>query len=471
MRVPPLVGLLAASLITLTSLIAAPAADAARVPCVVGETSPKCKAWTAKVKFVADGDTLRPRIKQGRRWSRKRTVRLTGIQAPELSSYSRARGRRGNCMGVEATEALERLVKRRKVRLLAMRGGSTTQGSRTRLRRTIQVRRGGRWIDPAMVLLRKGLVLWFGNAKEWAWNRTYSRLAAEAAAAGRGLWNPTACGQAGPSPDAPLSLKVKWDAPGTDSAATNNGEWVRIKNGGDTPVPLRDWTLRDSHLRGDKMRSGYRFPRAAVVPAHGSVTVRVGRGIDGGGTYHWGLDEIVFDNASDDRRQLGDGAYLFDPDSELRAHVQYPCRTACSEPLEGRVSVEARYLGVEHEWVTVTNESPEPVSLDEYEIENSPWFYEFGPEDTIAPGQALTLWVRRPHAVPTATPGRRLVEPRPGLSVPGLRDFESTARFLSWSHDRGMLADGGDVVVLRNPGGAPVTGACHGWGGVRCPDA
>ena len=55
--------------------------------------------------------------------------------------------------------------------------------------------------------------------------------------------------------------------------------------------------------------------------------------------------------------------------------------------------------------------------------------------------------------------------------IPGLADFASTSEFLSWGYDKGMLNDGGDVVVLRNPMGAPVAGACDTWGGFPCPKA
>jgi endonuclease YncB( thermonuclease family) len=459
------------TLVLAISLFWVPSASAAKVPCVVGTKAPKCKVWTAKVKDAADGDTFRPKVREGKKWSDKVTVRMTGIQAPELKSYSRAHGRKGNCMGVEAAEALDKMLNGQ-VRLVAMKGGSTTAGGRHRLRRTVQVKKGGKWIDPAMVLLEKGLVFWLPNGSdEWAWNGAYGRLAEEAAAKGVGLWNPNACSRGGSPASDTLNLKVKWDAEGTDSRKTANGEWVRIRNTDPVnPVSLKGWSLRDSDLRGQKMRSGYQFPADAVIPAGGSVTVHVGSGRDSGGKYFWGENKVIFDNATNDKKQMGDGAYLFDPDSEMRAHMQYPCRVTCAEPLDGKLGVSARYLGIEHEWITVTNRSAEWISLNEYEVENVPYFYEFGARDVLAPGKALTLWVRRPHDVPADVAGSKLlVTPSPGLSVPGLTDFASTTAFISWGFDKGLLADDGDVVVVRNPQGAPVAGACDFWGGFRCP--
>ena len=187
-------------------------------------------------------------------------------------------------------------------------------------------------------------------------------------------------------------------------------------------VPLAGWAVRDSHLRGDKHKPGYKFPSSAVIPPAGSIVVNVGEGTDDATTFHWGFPEkeTIFENASNDKKQAGDGAYLFDPDGELRAYAQYPCRMACAEPLAGKITVTARYLGLEHEWVTITNTSAEPVNLYQYELENSPWFYEFGPRDVIEPGEAIVVWVNRPHEVPVTNGSRVLTSAVPGsLPLPG----------------------------------------------------
>jgi endonuclease YncB( thermonuclease family) len=450
----------------LSALAFSPAAEARRIPCVLGDKKgPKCLVWTAKVRLGDDGDTVKARIKKGRYFGPRELVRLTGIQAMELFEYSR-KSRRGACMAVPATVALENMVKRSTVRLLAQKASSRSIGDRrARLRRSIQVKRGGRWIDPAAELLRRGLVLPFPSGQEWAWNGPYRRLAQEAAAKGIGIWNPTSCRKPGPWQSNPLTIKVKWDAPGKDKAS---GEWMRITNFGDTPVPLRGWSIRDSHLRGDKHRPGYKFPPGAVIPPNGSLKVVVGKGRNTETTFYWGMPqkETIFENASNDKKQAGDGAYLFDPHGELRAYMMYPCRVRCSEPLARKVSISARYQGLEHEWVTITNDSSAPVSLYEYELENSPWFYEFGPRDVIQPGRSIVVWIHKPHPVPLTNGGRSLLSPQPGR-IP----FQSVqlGGFRSWNHDVALLNDGADVVLLRNPQGMPVPGACDFWGRTHCP--
>ena len=74
-------------------------------------------------------------------------------------------------------------------------------------------------------------------------------------------------------------MKVKWDAEGVDKAS---GEWIRITNGGSTPVSLKHWSVRDAHLRGDKHMPGYKFPPNAVIPAKDSIRVVVGKGREHG---------------------------------------------------------------------------------------------------------------------------------------------------------------------------------------------
>jgi endonuclease YncB( thermonuclease family) len=402
-------------------------------PCIPGTKAPVCAIWKGKVKPVDDGDTVNVDIR-GDLTARKAKVRLTGVQAMELRSYSRYYGRTGECHAIEATERLEALIRKSKnrVRLAAINPTSIT-GHRGRLRRSLAVRHKRRWMDVGEVLIREGLALWFPNPTEWAWNRRYSRLAEAAARRGVGIWKSDACG-VGPGGQNTLRLKVKWNADDDDSHNVG-GEWVRITNTDPVnDVELGGWWFRDSHLRR------YAFPSTAVVPPGGSITLHMGSGMNDADTFYWGLNEPVFENATNDERQIGDGGYLFDPQGDLRAAVQYPCRTACVEPLAGKVAVEAAYKAPEA--IRVRNVSTEIINLAEYEIESVPWFYEFGTDAVLVPGQTFTLWV-------------------------GNSFLPDTPFARSWGKSVYLLADKKDVVTLRNPRGAPV--ACDAWGGLQCP--
>ncbi|HYH57740.1 MAG TPA: lamin tail domain-containing protein [Thermoleophilaceae bacterium] len=441
----------------LTSLlVAAPAAEAARAPCVPGKKKPKCKVWTAKVKYVADGDTLRPQVKTpGGKYTKKGavTVRMLGLQAPELSHYTRVgKGRRGNCLGPQAANTLDKLIKG-KFRLVALRGSSVTQGKRVRLRRALQVRKGGRWVDPAVTLLEKGLALWFPNGNEWPWNKGYFKATEKAQKRGAGLFNPTACGKPGPSQDAKLRMKIRWDGEGTDKPG---GEWIRIHNESSKEVSLKGWNLRDSHLRGRKLKSGYRFPKNAKIPANGAIRVVVGKGKNDANTFHWGEPHTIFDNVSGDKKWLGDGAYLFDPNSELRAWQMYPCKKTCSEPYNGDINLAVTNNGSTDEWVTLTNRGSDTINLYEYEIENQPFYFEFPRGSFLRPGSSAVLFVHK----------------KPGGVFPGRGPFRGVVSFYEWGKPggRGLFSSTADLVVLRNPNGAPVKGACKAWGRFRCPN-
>jgi endonuclease YncB( thermonuclease family) len=280
-----------------------------------GTAGPRCEIWKGKITFIDDGDTVDVDLARDGTSSPIR-VRITGIQAMEQTVYSSdPHRRRGECHALAATARLERMIKRGRgrVRLAAQDARSRTGG---RWRRSVAVRIHGRWRDVGRVLLAEGDVLWLPNGVEYAWNRTYSALAERAAAAGVGLWNPTGCGS-GPSQGSPLQMSLNWDADGNDGLNVN-GEWARIRNldpGAD--VPLGGWWLRDSALRR------YRFPAWARIPAGGAVTFHVGSGTSTGTTFFWGLSAPAFENPRGDGRGMGDGAYLFDPQGDLRAWSMY----------------------------------------------------------------------------------------------------------------------------------------------------
>jgi len=312
------------------------------------------------VTFVADGDTIDVRVPG----QRVRQVRFTGINAMELQRYSsNPARRRGDCHGRDAAAFVERHVNRsrHRVRLAAQRVSSR---SGRRLRRSVWVRSGGRWRDLAKLELAAGHALWLPNGDEWAHNREYAELAARAVAARRNLYDGDACG-AGPDADLPVALAVNWDADGSDDG-NRNGEWVDIRNGGSRPLRLGGWFFRDSSLRVSTKRRppGYEFPASAVVPAGGSVRLRMGCGADGPRVLHWCQDDAVFENVTGGPRHVGDGGYLFDPQRDLRASFLYPCLLGCVDTAAGRVRIDPRPNRPEA--MTIVNTSGAAVDLSDH---------------------------------------------------------------------------------------------------------
>jgi micrococcal nuclease len=291
----------------------APAATAA---CAPGPSSPTCFVRTGKVTKVSDGDTLDVDV-AGDGTTRPVRVRMIGIQAMELTTYSsNPSRRRGECHAVAATARLEQLIR--------AGGGSVRLASQdpnrmtgSRWHRSVAIRSSNGWVDLGRVMVAEGHARWLASHDEYAWNSIYHDLAQRARGAGRRLYNPRWCGN-GPSEGAPLDIRVNWNAPGNDTV-NPNGEWVEISNSHPSlAVSLRGWWLRDSALRR------YVFPSSAAVPPASSIRVHVGSGSNSRNVLYWGLSSGVFDNASTDGRGVGDGAYLFDSQGDLRESTIYP---------------------------------------------------------------------------------------------------------------------------------------------------
>ena len=406
------------------------AAHAARGPCVVGTSGPSCAVWTGAVTFVGDGDTIYVDV-FGDGTTASHRIRITGIQAMEQSVYSATR-RQGDCHAAEATQRLERLIRRGRsiVRLAAEDPESV---SRNRFMRTVAVKIGGRWVDVGAAMLAEGRALWWPSWVESAANRSYSVHAQAAIAAQRGLFDPDACAP-GPSAASPLKLWVNWDADGDDTA-NPSGEWVKIRNLDPVnAVGLGGWHLRDSGLRR------FTFPAHAAIPPGSTVTVDVGSEGDGETVFSWGLHDPVFENATHDEDAMGDGAYLFDPLGNVRAAMLYPCRQPCSDPLGGAVGVGADPKG-RREFVAVHNLGAGPVDLDGYVLKSPPQSYHFGAGSVLGAGEAMRIQVTG-------------------------RPEEGALPMRYWGLAKPILRDAGDIVRLATY--TDITLACTAWGDKSC---
>jgi len=406
-------------------------AEARSGPCLLSGSGPRCTVWTGKVVAVGDGDTIDVDV-DGDRRSRPVRVRITGIQAMEQSVYSRqASRRRGECHALAATARLEQLLRAggNRVRLAAHDPRSR---SGSRMRRSVAVRYRGGWRDVGRILVAEGHALWLPHSREWAWNEQYALLAERASDAGENLWSPDGCGE-GPSPDANVRVWVNWDADGRDDRNVN-GEWVTIRNLDPlAALPLAGWWLRDSHLRR------FTFPRRTVVPAGGEVTVYMGSGRATGSDYFWGLRFPAFENATRDQRAMGDGAYLFDPQGDLRFWMTYPCRDECHDANEG--AIELRAQPQRPEAVTLRNQSAFSVDLEGYRLESPPYGYAFGADSVLEPGETMRVEI-------------------------GDSQEEDGRLLKHWRTGRFILDDAGDRVRLATFDDIAL--ACYAWGSASC---
>ena len=396
--------------------------------CLGGSSGPICHFWTGKVTAVDDGDTITVDI-DGDGTSHPYVVRLSTVQAMELHDYNH-KHRRGECYAVEATVRLEQLIKRShwRVRLAAQDPNSHAD---VRLSRSVAVRMGGHWQDAGEVLMREGWTLWMPGSVEDAWNSTYDRLTQEAHLKGIGMWNPTHCG-VGPHQDVPLRAWVNWDPPGSDVANVDQ-EWVKVQNMSSTEtLPLAGWWIRDSFYRRLTFKPG-----TEIGPGE-TLTVYTGHGTDTRTSAYWNLDTPMFQNPGDSH-QLGDGAYLFDPQGDLRLGEQYPCLVSCSDPLEGAVELTVQPRGVEY--LLVRNVSDKPIDLYGYQLLKPGDQFLFPPGSVLGPGEVLRV--------------NPIGNPKNDTRLTGF-----------WGRGGPMFNDWGGELRLANFTG--MTLACTAWGSGSC---
>ncbi len=237
------------------------------------------------------------------------------------------------------------------------------------------------------ILIQKSLGLAIPSSTEPTHNIEYLTLAQQVAKNGKGIWDPDSCGS-GPDQNVSLKLIVHWDADSND--ATNiNDEWVSIQNTDPTQsINLSKWWVRDSSL------SFYVLPAHTTLSPGQRVNIRVGKGTNTTVNKYWGLSEPTFDNG-------GDGAYLFDPDGDLREWMMYPCLTYCTDPEIGnlsitKVSYDPAGSDADHvngEYVKIKNVSDHDILMRPYIVRSWPYTYAFGPKTWIDAGDTLTLKV------------------------------------------------------------------------------
>jgi len=313
-----LAGLVVAALSALVAACLVPgraraASQIFQVPCMPGQAQPTCYAEDAQLDFVDDGDTIDVRIPG----AGNHRIRFTGVNATEQSVYNSNLARQqGECHALNANYLTTSLIRRSHDQVRLVYQNKLTRAG-NRFVKDIQVFIRGSWHDLNGLLVSRGDALFLPNSNEYAWNREYMYLMQQAAARRIGLFDPTFCGY-GPDQDIPIQVTVHWNAKGNDTVNVN-GEYVRVYNRGLRPLSLNGWWVRDSATKR------FHFPTGVTIQPGDHATVHVGRGTDSFDTFYWGVHYPLFNNINN-AKQIGDGAYLFDPQGDLRAWQIYPCR-------------------------------------------------------------------------------------------------------------------------------------------------
>jgi Lamin Tail Domain len=127
--------------------------------------------------------------------------------------------------------------------------------------------------------------------KRWRWIVVVAALAVTAAA---GVGVASAASSTAPSV---RFSKIQYNSPGTDdrSAASLNGEWVRITNMTTKAISLKGWTVRDA--------AGHQYTFGTYsLPAHANAYVHTGTGTDGrpdSQHRYWKSGNYIWNNTGD----------------------------------------------------------------------------------------------------------------------------------------------------------------------------
>jgi micrococcal nuclease len=382
---------------------------------------------TGTVNTVADGDTFRfiPDGANG-----YVTVRLLGINTPEVRGFLGANFDRDMCGGPEASTVLASLLPAgSRVQLRSVIPNSTGEDGRWRRYAFAWNEQTGQFdIDVQASMAAAGFAMWFPTAGETTLSYQYRVLIEQAQQAGRAIWDPTYCGPV-EQPDARVSLVVIWDAPGNDNLNIN-GEQIIVRNIGSVPVDLSGWLLRDS-----SNTSWFTMPKGSVLAPNDFRVVHVGTGTNGSPKprdLYMNSTRALFSNTSTSFF-MGDGAYLLDPSTSIRSYFQYPCVLDCSDSLRGIVRIRTVQpiqtsskprIAANQEYVVIVNRSSSPVLLDGYYLRYRTSTYPFIPNTRIAPGGRLTV--------------------RMGQGTP-------TRKTQYWGRARPLLTNGGGVIRLLSP--------------------
>jgi hypothetical protein len=195
-----------------------------------------------------------------------------------------------------------------------------------------------------------------------------------------------------------LSVTAHWNAARNDSE-NPNGEFAIVRNTGADPVDLSGWLLRDSSLS-----YWFNFPDGSVLAPGDYRVVHAGQGQSGSPNprdLYMGSPGALLANTSNDRF-TGDGVYLLDKATAMRAWLEWPCVVDCTDPAQGELQISEinpvakvrnRARAANQEYIVIKNRGKSEVNLDNYYLRYREASYPFAVDSRIAPGRKLTVFI------------------------------------------------------------------------------
>jgi hypothetical protein len=370
-----------------------------------------------------DGDTVGVDITgDGKGWV---WVRNAGIQAMEI----------GTCHAADASAAMK----------------SNTSGKKVKLSATVSATNGGRpvryldivgtGLDPQLASLNAGLVMAVNVSGEKARGHQYQLAMERAATRGQNLWNNDACGSGPQQSISTPDMWVKWDLDMSDFDKKGTAsENVKIRNTSKTQtLNLGGWFIRDgSHYKP------FRFPIGTAIKPNGVITLYTGAGTATNASFFWNRALGAFTNPTSLVDNKFGALYLEDPQTDIRAHVSWPCVYNCRAVPGLKIShvqydaPGSDYTNLNGEYISIVTTGNTTVDLTKVVLTLGGHVFNFGQNGILKPGQVLRL-----HS-------------GTGTNT-GLTKY--------WQYTHPLLANSG-TVRLRTAGNQPIT--CTAWGTAKC---
>jgi endonuclease YncB( thermonuclease family) len=413
--------------VAVVAALAAAATTAGVVPVTSATAATASNVWGSSVTYgtvtgIDDGDSVVVRVDGD---STAIHVRNAGIQTMET----------GTCHAAQANAAMTSLASGKRVRLSL---ANPTASSMGRPVRYVDSWNGTAWVDTQLPVLKAGHALPMpgagGDLSRW---KAYEIAAQQASKARTNVWDTDFCGS-GPSQSTPLRVWVNWDG-NLDESIYPNQEWVRILNTSALSMSLQGWSMRTGG------QDSYFFPSGTVVPAGGTTTLYVGKGTNTTTRLYWGSAKSKFPNTNATTTP-GSGAYLYDPQGDVRAWSMYPCVYSCTDTLVGKVhmAVRADAAGVDAsnvngEYIYIVPNGAYTIDLSYKVLTAFGHTYEFPKGSYIRYGEVMKVYVGQ----------------------------GTTSRLAQhWGNTAPVLANAGGTVVLRTP--EDIRLGCRAWGTGSC---
>ncbi len=221
---------------------------------------------------------------------------------------------------------------------------------------------------------------------------------------------------------------VQYDAPGND--ATNpNGEWIRLRNVGDTTIDLNNWRVKESG-------KFYRFAVGDKIYPGQRLIIKIGTGISTSSIKYWGNQSGILNNSGKDYVQV------LNPDSwEMDCYTWGNTDECGAQSVRAAVRMFVNFdasgndvTNPNGEWVAIQNTSNKSIWLTNYKL--------------YTPGHTFTF------------PVGSMIGPNSYLRV-RIGSGTHTRYNKYWGNSGGILSNSGDFLQLRSSGDAVI--AEHSW--------